>query len=68
MRRRANERRERRLLQLARWIETLWWCKCDYNNVAAYRCFHCGARPPRRLRAQMAAITVPKKELAATDA
>ncbi|MDQ4090372.1 MAG: hypothetical protein M3163_08730 [Actinomycetota bacterium] len=51
------ERRERRLLQLARWFETFWWCECDYHNIAAYRCYHCGARPPRRLR-----------EMAATDA
>ena len=57
MRRRAVERRERRLLQLARWFETFWWCECDYHNIATYRCYHCGARPPRRLR-----------EMAVTDA
>ncbi len=46
----------RRLAQLARWFETFWWCKCDYHNIATYRCYHCGARPPRRLRAEVRAI------------
>lgn len=68
MRRRAIERRERRLLQLARWFETFWWCKCDYNNIAAYRCYHCGARPPRKLRAEVAALPAPARELASSDA
>lgn len=68
MRRRVSERRERRLLQLARWFETFWWCKCDYHNIAAYRCYHCGARPPRSLRARVASMTVPEKQLIANDA
>jgi hypothetical protein len=45
----------RRLAQLARWVETFWSCKCDYNNIATYRCYHCGARPPRTLRAELEA-------------
>lgn len=57
MRRRGAERRAHRLAQLARWLETFWWCKCDYNNIATYRCYHCGARPPRRLRAELRDMT-----------
>jgi hypothetical protein len=44
----------RRLLQLARWLETFWWCQCNYSNVATLRCYQCGRRPPRRLRAEVA--------------
>ncbi len=39
----------------ARWVELLWRCPCQYTNVATYRCFGCGARPPRALRASVAA-------------
>ena len=52
----AAERRTHRLTQLAQWFETFWWCRCDYNNIATYRCYHCGARPPRRLRAEVRAM------------
>jgi hypothetical protein len=55
MKRRVAERRHRRLIELARWFETFWWCRCSYSNIAAFRCFYCGARPPRRLRAEVAA-------------
>jgi hypothetical protein len=43
------------MVELARWFETFWWCRCSYSNIAAFRCFYCGARPPRRLRAEVAA-------------
>jgi len=46
----------RRLIQLARWFETFWWCKCSYSNIATLRCYHCGARPPRQLRAEVESI------------
>ena len=49
------ERRRRRTEQLAQWFETFWWCRCDYNNIATYRCYHCGARPPRSLQAELRA-------------
>ncbi|HEX3622811.1 MAG TPA: hypothetical protein VHT97_10885 [Acidimicrobiales bacterium] len=52
---RTGPRRQRRLERLARWVETLWTCKCAYYNVGTYRCIGCGRRPPRRLRAQVAA-------------
>ena len=68
MKRRADERRERRLLQVARWFETFWWCKCDYHNIATYRCYHCGARPPRRLRAEVASMPASTRHLASSDA
>ena len=50
-------------MELARWFETFWWCTCNYNNIAALRCFHCGARPPRRLRAEVAARPNSSKEM-----
>lgn len=50
----------RRLAELARWFDTLWWCRCDYNNIATFRCYHCGSRPPRRLRAQLGAPVAPR--------
>lgn len=58
----------RRVTQLARWFETFWWCKCDYNNIATYRCYHCGARPPRRLRAELLALPCPEEPMVSTDA
>jgi hypothetical protein len=50
----------RRLLQLARWFETFWWCRCNYSNIAALRCYACGARPPKRLRAEIASTPLPE--------
>ncbi len=67
MRRRAVERRNRRLAQLARWFETFWWCKCNYSNIATYRCYHCGARPPRHLRAELKAVPEAEDRLATSD-
>ena len=59
MRRRGAQRRNRRLAQLAAWFETFWWCKCSYSNIAAYRCYYCGSRPPRSLRAELNAMARP---------
>lgn len=39
----------------ARWLEMLWRCPCQYSNVATYRCYGCGSRPPRELRQRVAA-------------
>lgn len=36
---------------LALWLESFWWCDCNYHNVATYRCYCCGSRPPKALRA-----------------
>jgi hypothetical protein len=44
----------------ARWLEMLWRCPCEYSNVATYRCYGCGSRPPRELRAQVAARVLAK--------
>jgi hypothetical protein len=44
------ERVRRRWARYAAWIEVLWSCRCDYTNVASYRCYFCGSRPPRELR------------------
>jgi len=52
----------RRLTELARWFETMWWCRCDYTNIATFRCYHCGSRPPRRLRAQVEGPIVPRPQ------
>ena len=57
MRRNGSTRRQRSLEQLAAWLDTFWWCDCDYHNVASLRCYGCGARPSRRLRALMAKRT-----------
>ena len=50
-------RRWRRLA--ARWVELLWSCPCEYNNIATYRCYACGARPPREVRAFLATVPMP---------
>jgi hypothetical protein len=38
-----------------RWLEEFWSCDCDYHNVASFRCYGCGARPPRAVCARVAA-------------
>ena len=43
------------MIELARWFETFWWCRCNYSNIATLRCHYCGRRPSRRLRAEVAA-------------
>ena len=43
----------------ARWVELLWSCPCEYNNIATYRCYACGARPPREVRAFLATVPMP---------
>jgi hypothetical protein len=50
-------RRWRRLA--ARWVELLWSCPCEYTNVATYRCYGCGARPPREVRTFLATVPMP---------
>lgn len=50
MRRNRSTRHQRSLEKLAAWLDTFWWCDCDYHNVASLRCYGCGARPSRRLR------------------
>lgn len=62
MRGKGSQRRRRQLAPLARWFEIFWWCRCNYTNIAAYRCYHCGARPPRRLRAEVASMPLPEEE------
>lgn len=54
MRRNGATRRQRSVEQLAAWLDTFWWCDCDYRNVVSVRCYGCGARPSRRLRQFMA--------------
>ncbi len=68
MRRMASERRRRQLALLARWFEIFWWCRCNYCNVATYRCYHCGARPPRRLRNEVEATPLPQDAPVVADA
>ena len=51
------------MVELARWFETFWWCRCSYSNIAAFRCYCCGSRPPRRLRAQVAARPAGRREI-----
>ena len=51
MRRRHSIRHYRRFAKLAAlWVEVFWSCRCDYHNVATYRCRGCGSRAPRALR------------------
>jgi hypothetical protein len=54
MKRKGSRRRQRRLEQLARWLEEFWSCDCAYHNVASLRCYGCGARPPRSVCARVA--------------
>ena len=68
MRRMASERRRRQLARLARWFDIFWWCRCNYGNVATYRGYHCGARPPRHLRSEVAAISRREERPVAADA
>ncbi len=50
-----GKHRQRWVAMASRWIEMLWRCPCQYTNVATYRCYGCGSRPPRALRAVVAA-------------
>jgi|1186.fasta_scaffold19927_2 hypothetical protein len=56
MKHKGSRRRQRRLEQLARWLEELWSCDCAYHNVASFRCYGCGARPPRPPRRACAQV------------
>lgn len=58
--RRANHDHHHGQDHTARWLALLWRCPCEYANVATYRCYSCGSRPPRTLREQMAAMPVAK--------
>lgn len=33
-------------------------CDCHYHNVVAFRCYGCGARPPRQIRALLKALLI----------
>jgi hypothetical protein len=46
----------------------LWMCRCCYTNVAAIRCYYCGSRPPRRLRAEIKSIYRAKEPRVSVDA
>ncbi|MGH9277120.1 MAG: hypothetical protein ACRD12_03285 [Acidimicrobiales bacterium] len=46
----------------ARLIEVLWWCPCEYNNIATYRCRYCGRKPPREVRDMLRAVPMPEVE------
>lgn len=50
-----NERKRQWVAIASRWIEMLWRCRCQYTNVATFRCYGCGSRPPRELRAAVSA-------------
>ena len=67
MRRKGSERHGDRIAR-ARAIAMRWMCKCYYTNVAAFRCYCCGARPPRSLRAEMRSIYRARKLPVSTDA
>lgn len=41
--------------RLVPWLESMWRCNCEYSNVATYRCYGCGHRPPRWLRRRLEA-------------
>lgn len=47
---RITSMRRRWIEVRARWVEILWCCSCDYHNIATFRCYFCGAKPPRELR------------------
>lgn len=37
------------------WLEEFWSCGCHYHNIASFRCYGCGAKPPRAVSARVAA-------------
>jgi hypothetical protein len=37
-------------------LQAHWMCDCHYHNVVAFRCYGCGARPPRPVRALLKAL------------
>ena len=37
-------------------LQAHWMCDCHYHNVVAFRCYGCGARPPRRVRAMLRSL------------
>ncbi|MFP5317575.1 MAG: hypothetical protein ACLGI2_04695 [Acidimicrobiia bacterium] len=57
-----SNRQRRRLLDLVRWLDVLWSCRCQYANISTARCLFCGARPPRELRTEVAARPAPDLE------
>lgn len=52
MRRKVSEGRSERKAR-AHSSEGSWLCRCSYTNVATRRCYFCGARPPRIVRAEL---------------
>ena len=50
-----SPRKQRWVAIASRWIEMVWGCRCQYTNIATLRCRGCGARPPKALRADVAA-------------
>ncbi|MDQ6948630.1 MAG: hypothetical protein M3256_20825, partial [Actinomycetota bacterium] len=47
--------KRRRWARLAALVDVFWLCRCAYHNVATYRCFGCGRRPPRELFSRLVA-------------
>ena len=61
MRHRSTRRHYRRFSKLAvLWVEVFWSCRCEYHNVATYRCRGCGSRAPRALRELVAVAAFPE--------
>ena len=56
---RLRNRQLRRVMDLVRWLDVLWSCHCEYNNISTARCLFCGSRPPRQLRVEVEAKPVP---------
>ena len=68
MRHRGRRRYRLTFIELTvKWVEVLWSCRCQYHNVARYRCGGCGSRPPRELREIVAAIPWADEELPAAS-
>ncbi len=40
--------------EVARWLGVFWFCRCNYSNVASYRCYYCGKRAPAEVRTLVA--------------
>ena len=49
-------------------VEGSWLCRCSYTNVSTGRCYFCGARPPRTVRAEIGVVPHVEEAPLSTDA
>ena len=68
MRRKASVRGGGQTAASDEWYGTSWSCACEYSNVGTERCYFCGSRAPRGLRAEVAESPGTEPEAAPSEA